>query len=108
MLTLREQLPPVPPAGYGDGYDWMESLFRTPWRPVGGTATHLYGDWPYVIVAYANVAATDDDDILMAPVYGLAVYQEGTVTATAFASRQARTQYVLKFHAIEDTEDDEQ
>lgn len=88
MTDLLTLLPPVPEPGWGDGYDWISALGPTPWREVAGTEDWLYGDWPYVVVAYYN-----GSDLTPA-VYGLAVYTEGDVQVAAFGSSTQRRDYV--------------
>ncbi len=67
----------------GDGYDWMEKLDGTGWRPIAGWGRDGWdlGDWPLVIIAAAY--DRDNGDYLAAE------RVEGDVTVWAFHTKEA-------------------
>jgi hypothetical protein len=81
--AVTAALPPVPqPETCDDGYDWMEQL-NGPWWPLVSFAGRLAGDWPYVCVAHYTDRESGH--------YGLAVWDEGTVTVTGYGSGADRS-----------------
>lgn len=94
MFDARlSDLPSLPPRGWGDGYDWMESLPRR-WKAVAGWGKEGWdlGSWPYVIVCTC-VELLDYNDPrrpLMDRVYGVATYCEGDIEVAAYASHEER------------------
>ncbi|MFE3002790.1 hypothetical protein ACFXG4_48520 [Nocardia sp. NPDC059246] len=100
---LCHHLPPVPDPAWGDGYDWMAKL-TAPWKEVAGDGDILYGDWPYVVVAYADITAVaaDDGTEISPDVYGLTVYTEGDISTSAFPGREERRRYVRKHYGHRD------
>lgn len=88
--AVTAALPPLPQDLADDGYDWMDMLDGA-WWPLAGFMGRMIGDWPYVCVALH----TDRDNGR----YGLAVYKEGTVTATGYADEKARNAAALTYCA---------
>lgn len=89
---MSRELPPLPPRGFGDGYDWMSDL-RDGWRPVAGWGRSGWdlGDWPYAIVVHY-----DGDGV-----HALGTYVEGDVSMEAFPTREERdaaTDRIAAYH----------
>jgi hypothetical protein len=84
QAVAPDLLPDVPTTDMcDDGYDWMERLTGTGWKPLAGDAQgRMLGDWPYQVVAHH-----DDSD---RDLYGLAVYTEGDVSVEGFRDKAAR------------------
>jgi hypothetical protein len=89
---MSDELPPLPPPAWGDGYEWMRDLGQG-WLPVPGWGRDGWdlGDWPYAIVVHY-----DGDGK-----HGLATYVEGDIAVRSFATREERdaaTDHVAAYH----------
>lgn len=75
-------LPPLPPRGWGDGWDWMDELEGTPWVqvPNWGLDGWDLGQWPYVVVVICSPGSG-------AKAFGVGTYVEGDLTREAYATR---------------------
>jgi hypothetical protein len=85
-MTTNLRAPDPPSGDRGDGDSWMERLAGTGWYPVStwGREGWVLGRWPQVIV-------TAYDPLRSEPwVYGMAVYVEGDVDITSYATREER------------------
>lgn len=89
-------LPPLPPRGWGDGWDWMDELGPTPWVPVPlwGLDGWDLGEWPYVIVCICSPGSGTQ-------AFGVATYVEGDLERQAYATRAemiARVDEIAAFY----------
>jgi hypothetical protein len=84
MTTVdRSVLPPLPPRGWGDGWDWMDELGPTPWVPVPlwGRDGWDMGQWLYVIVCICSPGSG-------AKAFGVATYVEGDLDRRGYTTRE--------------------